>query len=63
MMKLSSEFVQHLLGWNYKWEDTIKADENCKCGIKEKHEHCPCCGKVCCLGGGTIAEFKLKWRQ
>jgi len=62
-IRLSPEWVEHLpdIGPGFGRE-AIVCNEKCPCGIKERHTHCTCCGKVITKGSGKIIkEYKFKF--
>ncbi|MCK5316343.1 MAG: hypothetical protein KAJ55_00435 [Anaerolineales bacterium] len=66
MADLSNEWIKHLPDWPNKCAgkvpEIVKEADTCECQIRERHTHCPGCGRVVSQGSGeTIATFKMQF--
>jgi hypothetical protein len=68
MIYLSREPIDHLPDSFSKCiarRNLIKVGNGCSCGIQERHEHCPGCGRLVSIGdwgAPPIAEYTLSKR-
>lgn len=59
-MDLSKECVHHL----HDNRRGIRAEANCHCGVRERHEHCADCGYLLSIGdwdAPPIATWKINF--
>ena len=60
-MKLNPEWIEHMpdMGSCVKTDKFIKAEADCPCGIKIRHQHCAGCGRVAIKGDWDAAGVDI----